>query len=283
MGLIYSKISVVNQMPELPEVETTLRGISPFLHNEKLSRLIVRNRSLRWPVDPDLESKVANKSILGLERRGKYILIHFGYGGLIIHLGMSGSMRVLMEEDTPGPHDHFDLVTSKGVVIRYRDPRRFGCLLYAADPAKHERLTGLGVEPLTENLTGEYLYRISKGKQTTVKSLIMNGKIVVGVGNIYASESLFDAGIHPMRRCDRISKLRYQGLVQSIKRILYRSIEQGGTTLQDFVGVDGNPGYFEQKLAVYGRKGKSCFRCGNTIRSAILGQRSTFYCVVCQR
>ncbi|NKB75954.1 MAG: bifunctional DNA-formamidopyrimidine glycosylase/DNA-(apurinic or apyrimidinic site) lyase [Gammaproteobacteria bacterium] len=271
-------------MPELPEVETTLRGIEPFLTNQNLSRLQVRNRSLRWPVEHGLESAVANRRIKYLQRRGKYILIHFDQGGLIIHLGMSGSMRVLFENEVSGPHDHFDLVTERGVIIRYRDPRRFGCLLYVdAQVESHDRLIDLGVEPLTDDLTGKYLYDQAKAKRTSVKVLIMNGKIVVGVGNIYASESLFAAGIHPARRCDRVSQLRYENLAISIKRILHRSIKQGGTTLQDFVGADGSPGYFEQKLAVYGRKGEACFRCGGEVRSVVLGQRSTFYCAVCQR
>ena len=274
-------------MPELPEVETTVCGIRPFLEGEVIQSLIIRNRELRWPIPEGLEKIVSGCRVAQVSRRAKYIAIAFeNSGGLLIHLGMSGSVRVLQDGDERAvkKHDHFDLTLKNGVRIRYHDPRRFGCLLYAeSNLLGHARLNALGVEPLSPSFCAAYLYHIAKQRRTPVKSLIMNGQIVVGVGNIYACESLFLAGIHPLRRSDRISLRRINDLVTSIKKVLVQAIEQGGTTLQDFVGADGSPGYFEQKLSVYGREGQPCSRCQSPIRRTVLGQRSTYYCGLCQR
>jgi len=277
-------LQLVNQMPELPEVETTMMGIRPYLEGMVIERLIVRDRRLRWPIERRLEQKVLGQKVVRLSRRGKYILIHFERGGLIVHLGMSGSVRVLLDHYSPNRYDHFDLVNQNGQIIRYRDPRRFGCLLYSKDnPEIHKYINGLGIEPLTDGFCGQFLYDSSKRRKVAVKTLIMNSKIVVGVGNIYASEALFDSGIHPLRRCNQIALEHYNRLTSSIKMILQRSIERGGTTLRDFIGTDGHPGYFKQDLLVYGRVGLLCIQCSATIKRIVVGQRGTFYCPVCQR
>ena len=266
-------------MPELPEVETTVRGIAPFLEGKLLRKVIVRESRLRWPVIPELASLVSGLNIARVERRGKYVLVHLERGGLIIHLGMSGSMRVLLKPEDPQKHDHFDLVNGDGQIVRYRDPRRFGSLLYAeGNPEDHFRLSGLGVEPLTDEFSGRYLYNASKKKNICVKTFLMDGRIVVGVGNIYASESLHLAGINPLRKCSRISLDRYNHLAEIVKNVLQLAIQRGGTTLQDFVGVDGSPGYFEQELMVYGRAGDLCSKCSGSIRKVVISQRATYYC-----
>ena len=271
-------------MPELPEVETTLNGIRPFLEGTTIDRLVVRQRKLRWRIPRGLEHEIEKADVIKLQRRGKYILIHLTKGGLIIHLGMSGSIRVLLQNETPGKHDHFDLVNHEGQIIRYCDPRKFGCLLYCEeDLLMHPRLANLGVEPLENDFTADYLYQASRNRGVSIKSFIMNGQIVVGVGNIYASEALFMAGIHPGRLAGKTTFKRYEKLVDAIKIILHRAIIKGGTTLQDFVGVDGSPGYFEQSLTVYGREGDSCLQCKAPIKKMLTGQRSTFYCPRCQR
>lgn len=273
-------------MPELPEVETTLNGIAPFLSQQKLTKLVVRDRRLRWRVPSGLESKVAGQAVRYLERRGKYILIGLERGGLLIHFGMSGSIRVLPEHVSTAPerHDHFDLETSAGRIIRYRDPRRFGCLLWhPQDIRRHLRLQHLGVEPLAQEFDGAILKQAARRRRVPVKTLIMNAGIVVGVGNIYASESLFDAGIHPHRGCHRISGQRYQLLADSIKKILRRAIADGGTTLRDFVRADGSRGYFAQQLLVYGRAGQNCRRCDAVIRKQVMAQRATYFCPECQQ
>ena len=271
-------------MPELPEVETTVNGIRPYLQDHIIAKLLIRERRLRWPVEPSLEEKVEGERILRLYRRGKYIAIELARGGMIINLGMSGSMRVLLEPAPPQKHDHFDIVNQHGQVIRYRDPRKFGCLLYSeGEIYNHPRLVGLGVEPLTDEFDGSLLYLKSRTRNVAVKTFIMDAAIVVGVGNIYASEALFLSGIHPLRKCSRISRPRYNMLAGSIRDVLEKAIAKGGTTLQDFVGVDGSPGYFEQKLRVYGRQGKPCYRCSMVIKKRVIGQRSTYYCSACQR
>ena len=271
-------------MPELPEVETTANGIRPYLEGQIIGQLIVRERQLRWPIPAGLEKSVNGKNVTKIERKGKYILIHLDTGGLIIHLGMSGSIRVLRTPEPPGKHDHFDLINKSGQIVRYRDPRKFGCLLYCSSSLyDHPRLQALGVEPLTQDFNGKWFYALSKKKTIPVKTFIMDGRIVVGIGNIYASEALFDAGIHPLRKCSRISLPRYTRLVESIQKILNQAIAKGGTTLQDFVGADGMPGYFEQALAVYGREGKSCIQCMSSIKRVVISQRSTFYCPQCQK
>ena len=270
-------------MPELPEVETTICGIRHFLEGSVIERLIVRDRRLRWPVEAGLENKIRGHLVTNLGRRGKYILVHLDQGGLLVHLGMSGSMRVVSPTDGPEKHDHFDLVSSSGHVVRYRDPRRFGCLIYSeGSPAEHVRLSGLGREPLSDNFDGLVLKQASKGKNVNIKTMLMSGSVVVGVGNIYASEVLHLAGIHPLRKCTGISMVKYVRLAEKIKQVLSEAIAKGGTTLQDFVRADGSPGYFERELRVYGRAGQPCQTCGTSIRNRIISQRSTFYCPKCQ-
>ena len=270
-------------MPELPEVETTCRGIAPYLQGQRVSRVIVRERRLRWPIPEDLDVRLSGQRIEGVERRAKYLLIKAEAGTLISHLGMSGSLR-LVPADTPvAKHEHVDIVLESGLALRYTDPRRFGAMLWSADPLNHELLRKLGPEPLTELFAGERLYQLSRGKSMAVKPFIMDNAVVVGVGNIYASESLFAAGIDPRRAAGSISRARYLKLADEIKRILAYAIERGGTTLRDFVGGDGMPGYFQQELFVYGRGGEFCKTCGSTLREIKLGQRASVYCPRCQR
>lgn len=270
-------------MPELPEVETTLRGIAPFVTGFSITRLIVRDRRLRWPVPDGLEMLVAGCEVKQLYRRSKYLICGAGNGWLILHLGMSGSLRICDPDEPASVHDHVDLVMSNGRCVRFRDPRRFGCLLWTDQPPdQHPLLRDLGPEPLQRGFTGAYLHSRSRGRKSPVKNFIMDAHVVVGVGNIYASEALFHAGIHPRRAAGRISRRRYELLVSAIKQTLRRSIKLGGTTLRDFVNSDGSPGYFEQTLAVYGREGKACRSCGGSIRRITLGQRSSFYCITCQ-
>ncbi|KAA3634738.1 MAG: bifunctional DNA-formamidopyrimidine glycosylase/DNA-(apurinic or apyrimidinic site) lyase [Proteobacteria bacterium] len=271
-------------MPELPEVETTRRGIEPYLADRRIVGVVVRERRLRWPVPAGLERVLRGARVDLLERRGKYILARTSRGSLIVHLGMSGSLRVLTERAPPAPHDHIDIQLPDGVVIRYHDPRRFGCFLWTAeDPLDHPLLRNLGPEPFSDEFGGDYLYRTSRGRRASVKSFIMDARIVVGVGNIYASESLAMAGVHPLRAAGRVSRQRYATLADAIRRTLARSIELGGTTLRDFVNPGGAPGYFEQSLRVYGRAGKPCRVCASPLRQVVVGQRSTFYCPRCQR
>lgn len=272
-------------MPELPEIETTLRGIAPYLRGQTIRQMVVRERRLRWPVPLTIEKKVKGQQVRFLQRRGKYILVGLDQGGFLIHLGMSGSVRVLPGDAKVAPeaHDHFDIETMTDGTIRYRDPRRFGCLLWHdSDIRLHHRLAELGAEPLEKDFDGNLLMAAARRRKIPVKNLIMNGQIVVGVGNIYASESLFDAGIHPLRRCDRISAERYRLLAESIRRILNRAIEDGGTTLRDFVRSDGSAGYFAQRLMVYDRTGDNCLRCGEVVRRKVVAQRATYYCPGCQ-
>jgi len=270
-------------MPELPEVETTLRGIEPHLLNQRVARVIVRDRRLRWPV-PDAVSKAEGQCFTSLRRRGKYLLLNLEQGGLIIHLGMSGSLRILEQPLSPGKHDHVDVELDNGVCLRFNDPRRFGAFLWVDGTMEsHELLRNLGPEPLSAEFTAGYLYRRSRNRKVAIKNFIMNGQVVVGVGNIYVSEALFMAGIHPQRAAGRVSKRRYGGLVAAIRDVLSRAIEQGGTTLKDFVNSDGAPGYFAQELLVYDRAGRECFQCGASILQKVIGQRSSYYCPTCQR
>lgn len=269
-------------MPELPEVETTLRGIEPHLRGRAIRAVVVRDPRLRQPV-PAAVQQAAGQVVQRLERRAKYLLIGLEAGTLMIHLGMSGSLRVLSSDDAPRKHDHFDLVTDR-VVIRYNDPRRFGLLLWIDVPVhEHPLLAHLGPEPLSAGFDGNRLYALSRGRKLAVKSFIMDARIVVGVGNIYASEALFMAGIHPTRPAGRISRARYHGLAQAIVDVLERAIRRGGTTLRDFVDTQGSPGYFAQELLTYGRAGQACFQCGSPIRQKVIGQRSSYYCICCQR
>lgn len=271
-------------MPELPEVETTRRGIAPHLMGRRIADVRLRERRLRWPVATTLGRQLADRRVLDVARRGKYLLIGFETGTLLVHLGMSGSLRVVPAETPAAKHDHVDLVLDNGKALRFSDPRRFGSMLWTAnDPLKHKLLRDLGPEPLDDAFDGDYLFQRSRGRSAGVKTFIMDSHIVTGVGNIYANEALFMAGIHPARAAGRIAAPRYARLATAIKEVLRYSIELGGTTLRDFVNSDGNPGYFQQTLRVYGRGGEPCRVCGTVIRETRLGQRSTFYCSLCQR
>lgn len=268
-------------MPELPEVETSRCGIEPHLVGETILHAVVRNGRLRWPVSDEIYA-LSDKPVLSVQRRAKYLLLELPDGWIIIHLGMSGSLRILPEELPAQKHDHVDLVMSNGKVLRYTDPRRFGAWLWAKDLDASSVLAHLGPEPLLEAFNGEYLHEKSVKKKIAIKPWLMDNKLVVGVGNIYASESLFAAGIHPDRSAQSLSKTECDGLVKAIKAVLLRSIEQGGTTLKDFQQSDGKPGYFAQELQVYGREGEPCRACGVPIVAGKHGQRRTFYCRRCQ-
>lgn len=270
-------------MPELPEVETTRCGIAPHLVGRRIEEVIVRQGRLRWPVPRGLAGRLRGQRLQAVGRRGKYLLLGFDQGTLLVHLGMSGSLRIVPAHTPAGRHDHLDLCFSGGRVLRLTDPRRFGAVLWSGgDPLAHPRLAALGPEPLDEAFDGAYLYRRSRGRRGAVKPFIMDGKLVVGVGNIYANEALFAAGIHPARAAGRIGRERYERLAEAIKTVLHAAIAQGGTTLRDFVGGDGRPGYFAQQLAVYGREGAPCPRCATPIRQTTLGQRASYYCPHCQ-
>ncbi len=270
-------------MPELPEVETTRLGIAPSLTGATITRVIIRNRRLRWPIPANIEQCLVGSSINSISRRAKYLLFATDTGTAIAHLGMSGSMLLVKPGTVPGKHDHVDIETDSGYVLRYNDPRRFGCLLWSnGNPLEHPLLAHLGPEPLSNAFTGAHLYATSHGRRIAIKPHLMNSAIVVGVGNIYASESLFRAGIHPKRAAGRISLQRMTRLSGAIKLVLQESIRQGGTTLRDFYSGEGKPGYFKNELTVYDRKGEACLQCQQPIRQAVLGQRSTFYCPNCQ-
>ncbi len=270
-------------MPELPEVETTRRGIAPHLLRQRISGVIIREPRLRWPIDAALPAQVTGQTIHAVTRRGKYLLLGLDQGHLILHLGMSGSLRVLSNDTSPTRHDHIDFIMASGQLLRLRDPRRFGSLHWTREPPEqHPLLSTLGPEPFSDPFTGRYLYTLSRGRQVAVKNFIMNAQVVVGIGNIYANEALYHAGIHPRRAAGRISADRYQRLTQAIKTVLLEAIAKGGTTLRDFTDAGGRAGYFRIELAVYERAGEPC-QCGETIRQINLGQRSTYYCPRCQR
>lgn len=271
-------------MPELPEVETTRRGIEPHVVGRRILRLAVHDRRLRWPVDAAIATAVEGRVIRRAGRRAKYLLIETEAGVLILHLGMSGSLRVLPADTPRITHDHVDIELDSGMTLRFNDPRRFGSLLFtAADPAEHPLLRALAPEPLSEEFDGDYLWRITRRRDVAIKQLIMNSRLVVGVGNIYASEALFRAGIHPARAAGRITRARFEPLIAAVRDVLSEAIEEGGTTLRDFVGGDGEPGYFRTELRVYDRAGAPCVTCGTPIRHRVLGQRSTYFCPRCQR
>lgn len=271
-------------MPELPEVETTRRGIEPHILNHQFVRVVLRERKLRWPVPAKLSSLLSGKSVESVQRRAKYLLINAGDGTLMIHLGMSGSLRIVAESELPGKHDHVDFRFDNGKILRYRDPRKFGCILWiAAEVEQHRLLSKLGPEPLSAEFNSDYLFALSRKRKAPVKTFIMDGHNVVGVGNIYANEALFRAGIRPTREAGSLSKAKYLCLVNVIKEVLAEAIQVGGTTLRDFIGGDGEPGYFKQSLAVYGRAGEPCVKCGGILKEIRLGQRSTVYCGKCQR
>ena len=270
-------------MPELPEVETTRRGLRPLVVGQTIRSLAVREPRLRWPIEPSLDRRLRDQTVQDLSRRGKYLLVSTGAGTLLVHLGMSGNLRFIPERCEPARHDHFDLEFVSGAMLRFNDPRRFGSLHWSASPAAHWLLKNLGPEPLGAEFSGDYLWRVSRGRRVAVKSLLMNGRIVAGLGNIYANEALFRAGIHPSRPAGRVSRERLQQLVDAVGDVLREAIQAGGTTLQDFVGGDGKPGYFQLELDVYGRAGEPCARCKRPIRVRTIGQRATYYCVSCQR
>ncbi|MES9969534.1 MAG: bifunctional DNA-formamidopyrimidine glycosylase/DNA-(apurinic or apyrimidinic site) lyase [Candidatus Thiodiazotropha sp.] len=270
-------------MPELPEVETTCRGIAPHISGQRIRRVTIRQPRLRWPIPGDLPRLLQGRKVLSVTRRGKYLLFSFHHGTLILHLGMSGSLRIVQAETEPDKHDHFDLLLGNDRQLRLRDPRRFGAVLWTDQPVmNHPLLVNLGPEPLGEGFDGDYLHAAGKRRRIPIKQLIMESKTVVGVGNIYASESLFRAAIHPSRPSNRISRQRYQRLAEEIRKVLTEAISQGGTTLRDFLKQDGNPGYFAQSLLVYGKAGEPCPKCGQAIRNKTIGQRSTFFCPGCQ-
>lgn len=270
-------------MPELPEVETTRRGIEPQLIQQTISKVIIRNSQLRWPLAPTLTSELPGQIVAAVTRRGKYLLLNCMQGTLIIHLGMSGSLRILPSKTTPGKHDHIDIIFNNEQCLRYTDPRRFGSLLWTSeDPQQHPLLKDLGPEPLTADFTDDHLYLQSRNRNIPVKSLIMDGKIVVGVGNIYANEALFMAKINPQQPAKSISKVRYQLLSAAIRQVLTSALKQGGTTLRDFVASDGKPGYFIQQLQVYGRAGLKCSTCKTLLAEIVIAQRATVYCTHCQ-
>ncbi len=271
-------------MPELPEVETTRRGIEPHIKNQCISEVIIRTAKLRWQIPKSILKNLPGQTISAVDRRAKYLLLRFDQGTLMMHLGMTGSMRISPASRAWKKHDHFALNFTNDQQLRLHDPRKFGSVLWfrGADD-KHKLLAKLGPEPLTEAFNADYLYEKSRNRKASIKQHIMNNQVVVGVGNIYASESLFMSGIHPKRAAGRVSKARLTLLVENIKIILQRSIEQGGTTLRDFLNENGEPGYFAQQLNVYDRAGEECVTCQSIIKSVVLGQRSTFYCPSCQR
>ena len=271
-------------MPELPEVETARRGLEPWLLNQRIRSAVLRHRGMRWPVRADLPRLLAGHSIRSVGRRSKYLLIDCESGWLILHLGMSGSLRMVPAQQLPGKHDHFDLVLENGQALRLTDPRRFGAVIWQpGEPARHKLLQDLGPEPFDAAFDAKWLHARTRGRSAPIKNVLMDSHIVCGVGNIYANESLFRAGIRPSRAAGRISLQRYGLLVQAVRATLDAAIAAGGSTLRDFVQADGSPGYFQQQTFVYGRLGQACRRCGTTIKGVRIGQRSAFYCPTCQR
>lgn len=269
-------------MPELPEVETVRRGIAPHLVGRRVSAVTLRNGALRRPVTPALPALLTGRTLLAVDRRAKYLLLRFDNGTLIIHLGMSGSLRVCTPSQPAGRHDHADLDFG-GLVLRYRDPRRFGLLLWHEGPTQAcTLLAGLGIEPLGDELDGAWLHAATR-RRTPIKPLLMDGRILVGIGNIYASESLFRARIDPRTPAERLGPARCARLATAIRQTLLEAIEAGGSTLRDFIGGDGEPGYFQHRHAVYGREGAPCPRCGKAVRRIVMAQRATYFCAGCQR
>ena len=276
-------------MPELPEVETSRRGIEPHILHRKIVSVTIRDRRLRWPIPGELAGKAEGRTVSAVKRRAKYIDLVLAdetgpAGHIIIHLGMSGSLRICDCNTAPEKHDHIDILFDNDRLLRLRDPRRFGCVLWhEGELDRHRLITQLGPEPLQESFDTDYLYGSARGRRCSIKSHIMNSHIVVGVGNIYACESLFHARINPKREAGKISKQRLERLVSAIKQTLAEAIRRGGTTLRDFTAEDGKPGYFAQQLNVYGRAGQACPSCGNRVKQITQQNRSTFYCPRCQR
>jgi formamidopyrimidine-DNA glycosylase len=271
-------------VPELPEVETTRRGLAPHLEGQRIDAVVVRNRALRWPIPRELARHATGQVIRKVERRGKYLMVDCGNGWIILHLGMSGSLQVVPATTRPAKHDHFDLVLASGHAVRLTDPRRFGAVLWeATDPHKHPLLARLAPEPLGDAFDAAWLHKYTRGRSAAIKTMIMDSHIVVGVGNIYASESLFRAGIHPGMAAGRVSLPRCEKLVSAIRQTLVLAIEAGGSSLRDYVGAGGQPGYFQQSYFVYGRDGEPCKTCDTPVKLLRQGQRSTYYCPTCQR
>lgn len=271
-------------MPELPEVETTRRGIEPHVRGRRIAKVVVRDARLRWPVAESLPGQAENRRIITVQRRAKYLLFRLEADAtLILHLGMSGSLRLVAAQDPPLAHAHLDIILESGRALRYTDPRRFGSLHWSAgDPEQHHLLAHLGPEPLSDAFHAAYLHGLSRGRRACVKAFLMDSRVVAGVGNIYANEALYRAAIRPMCSAGRIGRDRHARLVQAVKSVLTEAIEAGGTTLRDFTGSEGRPGYFRQRLEVYGRDGAVCRRCAGAIRMQRLGQRATYYCPGCQ-
>jgi formamidopyrimidine-DNA glycosylase len=271
-------------VPELPEVETTRRAILPYVVGHRVADVVVRDPRLRYGVDAEeMQRELCGRRIDTVERRGKYLLFHCENGALLVHLGMSGSLRIVTKRSPVDKHDHFDLLLDNGCLLRLRDPRRFGSIVWTHPPVHcHRLLRHLGPEPDNEAFSGRHLFDVSRGRTVPVKQLLMDSQVVVGVGNIYANEALFAAGISPFRQAGKISEFRYERLAQAVRAVLARAIEAGGTTLRDFVSGEGSPGYFQQRLRIYGRAGESCFVCGHVVKCRPLGQRATYYCGHCQ-
>lgn len=289
-------------MPELPEVETTRAGLAPHLVGRRVVAAVLRRPDLRWPIAPEIAAVLPGQRIEAVRRRAKYLLLDTAAGSALLHLGMSGSLRVLPAATPVRDHDHVDLLLDSARVLRFNDPRRFGCLLWQPAGEVHPLLAGLGPEPLPDHhaagtgtdttgesasapatFTGDYLYALSRGRRVPVKSFLMDQKVVVGVGNIYVAEALFAAGISPLRAAGKVSRERYARLADAVQSILAYAITRGGTTLRDFISPDGAPGYFEQELSAYGRGGDACRRCGRELKQALVGQRATVWCGHCQR
>ena len=275
-------------MPELPEVETTRRGLLPHVAGRRIEHVLLRRADLRWPIPREVEELLPEQRIEGIRRRAKYLLLDTAAGSALLHLGMSGSLRVLADDTPVRAHDHVDISLDSGRVLRFNDPRRFGCLLWQAPGTTHALLAGLGPEPLSDGcdgaaFDGDYLFARSRGRTAPVKTFLMDQAVVVGVGNIYAAEALFQAGVSPLRAAGKVSRERYAALAEAVKAILAHAITRGGTTLRDFISPDGAPGYFEQELSAYGRGGAPCPRCGRAMKQAAIGQRTTVWCTRCQR
>jgi formamidopyrimidine-DNA glycosylase len=269
-------------VPELPEVETTRRGIAPLITGRRVTRMVVRNARLRWRVPPRLARELPGQTIDAVTRRAKYLLLAASRGTVIIHLGMSGSLRVIDHLQPPQTHDHVDIVFDDGKCLRLRDPRRFGCVLWTTEPACHPLLASLGPEPLDAAFDAQYLFRASRERKRAIRDFLLDGTVVAGIGNIYANEALFAAGVRPKRPAGRLTLDECRRLVRTVRTTLARAVKAGGTTLRDFQNHEGEPGYFQFKLNVYGQDGQPCRRCGTTIRHRQIGQRSAFYCSVCQ-
>ena len=270
-------------MPELPEVETTRRGLLPHVEGRRVEGVLLRRPDLRWPIPRDVETLLPDQRIDAIRRRAKYLLLDTAAGSALLHLGMSGSLRVLPADAPVRAHDHVDVLLDSDRVLRFNDPRRFGCLLWQAPGEIHPLLAGLGPEPLSEAFDGNYLFELSRGRKVPVKTFLMDQAVVVGVGNIYAAEALFQAGVSPLRAAGKVSRERYAALAEAVKAILAHAMTRGGTTLRDFISPDGAPGYFEQELSAYGRGGAPCPRCGRVMKQAAIGQRTTVWCTRCQR